>query len=394
MGAGKTQGAIALMNNDRNGRYLFITPYLDEVERIKRDCTHSTFYSPENTGGGKLDSLHKLLELERNVASTHALFSIYTPYTASLIESGGYTLILDEVFCVVEHMKMKKSDMDVLLKSNLIEVDEDGERVRWIDDDYDGTRFADIKEKAKSHTLILFNGMLLFWTFPVEIFKAFKRVIILTYMFGAQLQKYYFDMYGIEVKQIGTKFNGTGYKLCDSSESLQKIPSLKNRITILEDARLNAIGDSPFSLSVGWYKREVKKKDAPLIEKLKNNVYNYFTNKCASKSNEVLWTTFKEFMNKVKGKGYTSGFLSYNIRATNEFRDRKYLAYCVNVFLNPVYKQYFYAHGFEIDEDNFALSEMVQWIWRSAIRDGKEICVYVPSKRMRELLLAWIEEVS
>ena len=138
----------------------------------------------------------------------------------------------------------------------------------------------------------------------------------------------------------------------------------------------------------------MKKKDAPLIEKLKNNVYNYFTNKYASKSNEVLWTTFKEFMNKVKGKGYTSGFLSYNIRATNEFRDRKYLAYCVNVFLNPVYKQYFYAHGFEIDEDNFALSEMVQWIWRSAIRDGKEISVYVPSKRMREMLFAWIEDVS
>lgn len=37
---------------------------------------------------------------------------------------------------------------------------------------------------------------------------------------------------------------------------------------------------------------------------------------------------------------------------------------------------------------------MIQWIWRTAIRDGKEIDIYVPSRRMRELLEQWIEEVS
>ena len=29
-------------------------------------------------------------------------------------------------------------------------------------------------------------------------------------------------------------------------------------------------------------------------------------------------------------------------------------------------------------------------IWRSAIRDGKPINLYIPSKRMRELLINWI----
>ena len=40
----------------------------------------------------------------------------------------------------------------------------------------------------------------------------------------------------------------------------------------------------------------------------------------------------------------------------------------------------------EIDEDGFALSELLQWIWRSQIRQGKPIILYIPSKRMRELL--------
>ena len=82
------------------------------------------------------------------------------------------------------------------------------------------------------------------------------------------------------------------------------------------------------------------------------------------------------------------------MRASNEYRDRTCLAYCVNIFINPVICQYFYSKGIVVDQDRYALSTLVQWIWRSAIRDGKEINVYVPSKRMRVLLTDWIEEVS
>ena len=39
MGAGKTESAITLMNQDTESKYIFITPYLDEVERIKQKCS-------------------------------------------------------------------------------------------------------------------------------------------------------------------------------------------------------------------------------------------------------------------------------------------------------------------------------------------------------------------
>ena len=51
-------------------------------------------------------------------------------------------------------------------------------------------------------------------------------------------------------------------------------------------------------------------------------------------------------------------------------------------------------NGIAVDGDGYALSEMLQFIWRSAIRDGKEIWVYIPSIRMRSLLKEWIEANS
>lgn len=62
--------------------------------------------------------------------------------------------------------------------------------------------------------------------------------------------------------------------------------------------------------------------------------------------------------------------------------------------MNVGQKLFYQSNNIEVDDDEYALSTMVQWIWRSAIRNGEEIRLYVPSKRMRELLQNWIEEVS
>ena len=65
----------------------------------------------------------------------------------------------------------------------------------------------------------------------------------------------------------------------------------------------------------------------------------------------------------------------------------------VNTIFN-VFLQNFTTNNIAVDEDGYALSEMLQFIWRSAIRNGEEIWVYIPSIRMRNLLKQWIEENS
>ena len=64
------------------------------------------------------------------------------------------------------------------------------------------------------------------------------------------------------------------------------------------------------------------------------------------------------------------------------------------MFLFPPIKRYFAENGIEADEGLFSLSEMVQWVWRSRIREGKPITLYVPSERMRGLFLDWLHADS
>ena len=114
------------------------------------------------------------------------------------------------------------------------------------------------------------------------------------------------------------------------------------------------------------------------------HVTNYFHNICKAKSSECLWTTYDEIVPLIKGKGFRKGFISLN---EDSSYNAIYLAFVCNLFY-PSDKK------LPIDEDGYALSEMLQFIWRSAIRDGNEIWVYIPSVRMRNLLKKWIKQNS
>ena len=63
----------------------------------------------------------------------------------------------------------------------------------------------------------------------------------------------------------------------------------------------------------------------------------------------------------------------------------------MNVYLHPGITHFFKQRGINIDEDLYGLSEMIQWIWRSRIRKGENINIYIPSMRMRNLLNAWMK---
>lgn len=102
-----------------------------------------------------------------------------------------------------------------------------------------------------------------------------------------------------------------------------------------------------------------------------------------------MYTTFKDYKSHIKGDGYTRGFVPCNAKGTNEYKNKKSLAYIADRYLSPIIVNFFSKRDIEINQDLFALSELLQWIWRSQIRDGKPINLYIPSERMRNLLLKW-----
>lgn len=122
------------------------------------------------------------------------------------------------------------------------------------------------------------------------------------------------------------------------------------------------------------------------IRVIRNCAYNYYRHKCTVPTEEVMWTTFQEFKDKVTPSGLKDHFVSVNARATNDYQHKSTCIYLANRYTNPVIKNFFSKHEIEVDVDLFALSELLQWLFRSRIRTDQPIHVYIPSIRMRTLL--------
>ena len=66
-------------------------------------------------------------------------------------------------------------------------------------------------------------------------------------------------------------------------------------------------------------------------------------------------TTFENFENLVKGKSYSKGFVPCNSKGTNDFRDKKVLAYTINLFPNKEVLDFFKCNNIEINQDLYSL---------------------------------------
>lgn len=395
-GAGKTSAAIKMMNERTDARFIFVTQYISETDRIRRSCTSRDFQCPQfdaESGITKLNDVHRLMREGCNIATTHSLFSTYTDEMKKLISQQHYILVLDEAINLLTMTAIQKNDMDILVKSQSVK--EENGRVEWINADYqksEGGRFREEMLWAKSKNLLKYDDSYYFWSIPPELFQCFDEAYVLTYMFRAQEIRYFFDMYNIPYKLIGTHKTDSGYEFCPLEE-MDRSRDLRNKIHILDHKKVNTIGASRTALSLSWYNDDESNGELSM-NILRKNLLNVFRNIYKTNGKNFLWTTFKDYRNQLKSKGMSESFAPYNIRATNEFSDRHYLAYCVNNFIRPWEARFFRERGVEIEGDMYALSILVQWLFRSAIRNGEEVWIYLPSARMRSLLTQWLDNLA
>ncbi len=424
MGSGKTSSIIRKMFSvtNHNENFIFITPFLSEIERIiKHNDEMCQFKQPFNNGSGKLEDLHKLLANGENIATTHALFLKATDETIQLIYEGGYILVLDEVLDVLynfnevvpkdKRITYKKSakdedgDFEWLINNEYIKID-DSYNVKWQGPATANFHYSEVKRLAENNTLRCIDNVL-FWEYPQEVFKAFSEIYVLTYLFEGSILDKYFQMYNLHYKKVSSEKKEHIFQLCSYSDDLKIRQRFADLINIYEGG-LNNIGNKKSAFSVSWLKGANRDR----MDEIKRAMRNY-RDSVKAKSSNIMWTTIKqnqldEKLGNVRGFKYIKQltaddkklsekelnklrcFVPCNARATNDFADRTVLLYLINRYLNPEIKKYFAKRGFPLDEDQFATSEMIQWIWRSAIRKGKPIYLFVPSSRMRGLLYDWL----
>jgi hypothetical protein len=398
-GYGKTSWAIQYMNEMSNDshRFIYVTLFIDEIERVKDAVKNRKFHDPKSIKGEtKLEDLHRLLGQGNDICTTHALFKMANAETRELIRSNNYTLILDEVMNVIEQVPLRKNDLDFLFEAEAIEFDDkvDGLRfIKWKVDKIDmDTKYNDIKHMALSNNLMYCDNSALIWNLPCDLFKLFKDVFILTYLFKGQFQRYYYDLHKIKYRYLSVANDHQGYCLVPYEErQVHDKTVLSQKISVYE-GQLNVVGDKRNALSTSWFEKPTNKD---LIATLRKNTYNFLANMCKANKDTALWTTVKgnndKIMNKVKPRSFAGCFIAMTMRATNSYKDRFHLAYLINRFMNPIEKKFFEQYGVTVDEDAWALSELIQWVWRSRIRDGLPVSIYIPSKRMRELFQRYLK---
>ena len=433
MGSGKTQAMYQMIRNHPEKSFMIVTPYLKTIQDAKN--AELEIHEPEHKGKTKLESLKYLLSHGYDIGCTHSLFLDADNDVWNLIREGGYTLFIDEALDVVKPIndliddvgyQVKKGTAKFLLNAGIIKVD-DFCRVTWCgtgaDEDYE---YRYLEPLIKSGNVLCVNGQLFLWMFPPQIFSAFEDVYILSYLFEGSVFDAYLKIHALKYElggvsgRYGSKegFSFTGYK--DDAEQRKR---LKEIINIYEGAA-NKIGEKRCNLSSTWYDNAT----ATDIKTVRNG-FNTFLKRVKpsgdANGKRVMWTAYKRERDtlRINGAGYIRKlsaeerksmdadpnykdqelnklrcFVSCNAKATNDYADRQILAYLINRFYNPLIKSMFWdKHHIRLNENRFALSEMIQWIWRSSIRkhdlpdEQRRIELYIPSRRMRTLMEKWLD---
>ena len=82
-------------------------------------------------------------------------------------------------------------------------------------------------------------------------------------------------------------------------------------------------------------------------------------------------------------------WISNTTRGTNDYIHCSHLVYLYDQNINPVVARWL-GDSSRAFNDAYALTELIQWVWRSRVRKGEPITLYLPSPRMRRLFEEWL----
>ena len=82
-------------------------------------------------------------------------------------------------------------------------------------------------------------------------------------------------------------------------------------------------------------------------------------------------------------------WIANTTRGTNDYMHCSHLIYLYDQNVNPVLARWL-GDSSQDFKDAYALTELIQWVWRSRIRKGEPITLYLPSPRMRRLFEEWL----
>jgi len=396
-GTGKSTHIMDIIRESdvSNTQWLYITPLLSEAERIANGVRHTTFIHPPNDK--HLDKYRNKTEwalhhygMGYSIATTHQLYKRLKELPESIM--GKSYLVIDEAIEPLEHISIPYYEIKQMLEADTIAKDSNG-RVYWtnkvhyssLDTTSDTYKMYTLLEREHQNIYIYNNNAI--WELQIDALDKFDKVFILTHNFENTILETFLKMYGYEIQYIKAELRYTNDEV---------LHHMNTCITLMDTSSIEEKGYQ-FSFSY-WdtvlsYCKANRMKDLKTI--LKNLLHNV-------EMEDVLYTCPKDFAPQIIHYEYKEEqtdegkdplykvWLPSKTKATNDYAHKTDIVYLYDKYLNPnIIGHLKVNRGIETTQKHnttYAINELMQFIFISAIRNGKQIRLYLPSSRMRNLL--------
>jgi hypothetical protein len=328
-----------------------------------------------------------------NIAATHSLFERLVPLARQGLLSD-YDIIIDEVPEVVRSVssKSKVSIEEFYLNTGYMTVDTKTGLVRptnkWrsMRDDVDDTLSTTILNYANTGCLYLLEGHLFIWAMPKELLTAGRTTTILTYKSEGSVLSSYLKKLDVAVEvandnQCEEAFRKKAAELI----TIKDIPAL-SRLSLSYKGQLAGMSNSNYCRAVVNALKNLRGrqlKDVPA----ENILITCAKDGWHKKGNVDVAGPFASGSKLFQG----ANWLPKVTRGTNKYAHSSHLIYLYDQHINPYVARWLEDNSRAFD-DAYALTELIQWVWRSRVRKGQPITLYLPSPRMRMLMDEWLSD--
>lgn len=389
-GFGKTSHLIRTINCEPTKRFLIIVPTLSEVQRILAATDSDRFQTPSSDTGTKSDDLERLIHSGVSIVTTHKLF-IESVNVA--IEGGlkDFHVVVDEVPDVILKARTvsKEAFGKLYLDTGYCTVDHDG-LIRTTDKGkaelptLRGVINDNLANEILTDRMIYAGGSALVSALSMHLFQRSLSVTVLTFMSEGSIFLRYLERSKVTFNQY----------INDGAREIFR----ENAKRLVQIETIGALEKIPFNYS-NQTKYSVKSKEAKSVSTALKNLKQRHLKGVDERN--ILITCAKEqwYAKHDKPAAFASGSRMFNkvnwipntTRGTNEYDHCTHLIYLYDQYANPTILRWLGIADRKF-QDQYALTELIQWLWRSRIRKGASVKLYLPNKRMRDIFLNWLYE--
>lgn len=428
-GQGKSSMALEREKRTANNQpNIYFVERVSEIGRYIAECVHLETPVKSLQCETLTESLLALLKRGKSIVTSHALLSNMTVEHWYEVAKHGYKYVIDEAITEVRKvLEVRSSDIEKLIDDGYLEVIEIGEY------SYVKVTKKEGYEKHQKLLKLIQTGQtklqgesskkgrdctyVLVWGIHPETFLSARAIEILTYQSEGSFLHKYLEMLGIEIKKMSVVNSEiVPYRYQDGAAYRKLITvhnGKQNDFAVTRGDRLDS------GLTSTWYgkgKDKQSKKRRKKVQSALLSVYREWRRKFGCNQETFAFTcpekakldvVYKEFYGvklhkkhqafKAQSRKSEPDYdvrkvtsIPQNTRGVNEYKHKQFMAYMCNTYpLQPI-QAAFAQEGLPVDNGDYALNQLIQWLFRGCVRASQPMTVFIPNRRMRHLFLRWL----